>query len=182
MNKDDFFYLGKITKPHGYKGAMVLFLDVDDPSLYHHLDGIFLDIRGQLIPHFIQRADPRAKQLIIELEGVEGAEMAEAMRNVEAYLPIDLLPKLSGIQFYYHEVIGFELLDVEYGSVGQITHIVEHASNPLFAVDHDGIELLLPMRDEHMVKVDREAKQITVKAPEGLIDVYLGNANERDED
>ncbi|MFT4779361.1 MAG: 16S rRNA processing protein RimM [Flavobacteriales bacterium] len=182
MNKEDFFYLGKITKPHGYKGAMVLFLDVDDPTLYHELDGIFLDMRGQLIPYFIQRADPRQKQLIIELEGVEGAEMAEAMRNVEAYLPINLLPKLSGIQFYYHEVIGFSLIDVNFGPVGEITQIVEHPSNSLFAVDHNGKEILLPMRDEHMVKVDRKKREITVNSPEGLIDVYLQDAKQSDED
>lgn len=182
MNKDDFFYLGKITKPHGYKGAMVLFLDVDDPTVYHDIDGIFLDIRGQLIPYFIERADPRAKQLIIELEGVEGAEMAEELRNVEAYLPLNLLPKLSGIQFYYHEVIGFDLIDLDFGPVGEITHIVEHPSNPLFAVDHNGQEILLPMGDEHMVKVDREKREITVNAPEGLIDVYLGDAKQSDED
>ncbi len=45
--------------------------------------------------------------------------------------------------------------------------------NLLFEIDRDGIEILIPMNDEFIAKVDRENKTIFVETPEGLIDLYL---------
>lgn len=182
MTKDDCFYLGKITKLHGYKGAMVLYLDVDDPSLYYGLDGVFLEIGGTLIPHFIQRADPRGNQLIVEFEGVKGEEAALALVNKPVYLPMDLLPKLSGKQFYFHEVLGFTIRDLAFGVVGPIKSITDHPVNPLFVIDHNGREVLMPMNDDVLVEVNRELREIVTQAPEGLIALFLGDDKKQHED
>ena len=40
MNKADCFVLGKLTKPHGYKGAMVFFIDADEPHAYEALEAV----------------------------------------------------------------------------------------------------------------------------------------------
>ncbi|MGF1565540.1 MAG: ribosome maturation factor RimM [Flavobacteriales bacterium] len=182
MTHDDCFYLGKITKLHGYKGAMVMFLDVDDPSLYHELDGVFLDINGQLIPHFITRADPRGNQMIVEFQGVYGEAAAMALINKPIYLPLDLLPALSGKQFYFHEVIGFTIRDLKFGVVGTIRAITDHPVNPLFIVDHNEREVLIPMNDDVLVEVNRELREIVTDTPDGLIELFLGSGKEQNED
>ncbi len=183
MNLEDTFYLGKITRLHGYKGAMILFLDVDIPSQYYKIDGIFIEMGiKNLIPHFITRADARENQLIIELEGVRGEEEAARYINKAVYLPISLLPKLSGKQFYYHEVIGFAVEDQSYGPVGTIESITDHPTNPLFICKNGDREVLIPMNDSCLVEVDRASKRIIVNAPEGLIDLYLGDGKEQRED
>ena len=53
MNKDDFFYLGKILKTHGNKGQVIVLLDVDDPEDYLALESVYLDLHGERIPFFI---------------------------------------------------------------------------------------------------------------------------------
>ncbi len=180
--KEETFYLGKITRLHGYKGAMILFLDVDGPEHYYGLDSVFIELNGELIPHFITRCDPRANQLIVEFEGVSGEEQALTYVNKAAYLPLELLPKLSGKQFYFHEVLGFEIVDVEFGTIGKIESITDHPSNPLFVCRHEGREVLIPMHDDCLVSVDRSKAEITVKTPPGLLDLYLGDSNERQDD
>ena len=52
MNISDCYCLGRITKPWGVKGQLVLFLDVDSPDDYLDLDSAFVEIKGQLVPHF----------------------------------------------------------------------------------------------------------------------------------
>jgi len=89
------------------------------------------------------------------------------------YLPLDLLPKLDGNKFYFHEVINFIMKDVNFGKVGIIKAINDSTAQSLFEVDRDGIEILIPMNDEFIVKVDRDNKTIIVETPEGLIDLYL---------
>ncbi|GAL79083.1 16S rRNA processing protein RimM [Algibacter lectus] len=89
------------------------------------------------------------------------------------YLPLDLLPKLEGDKFYFHEVIGFTVEDVNFGTVGIIKAINDSTTQSLFEIDRDGIEILIPMNDEFINKVDRKNKTIIVDTPEGLIDLYL---------
>jgi 16S rRNA processing protein RimM len=50
MTKEDCFELGKITKTHGVKGEVILWLDVDFPEDYEEMDSVFLEVRGELVP------------------------------------------------------------------------------------------------------------------------------------
>ncbi len=109
----------------------------------------------------------------IRFEEVDTEEMANALIGSDLYLPLDLLPKLSGDQFYYHEVIGFKVNDLSHGPIGTITGVNELTAQALFEIDHEGTQLLIPIHDEIIKKVDRNNKVITIEAPEGLIDLYL---------
>ena len=80
---------------------------------------------------------------------------------------------MSGDKFYFHEVIGFTVVDVNFGEVGQIVHINDKAAQPLFEIDRAGTEVFIPMVDEFIKKVNRENNTIEVETPEGLIDLYL---------
>lgn len=170
MNKEDFFQLGKITKLHGYKGAVTLFLDSDDPARYKTLDGIFLEIQGQLIPYFLTRFDLKGNKAVVEFEGVTSEEDASPLVNKEAFLPLALLPALSGKQFYFHEVMGFKLVDKTLGELGVVEDITDHPTNPLFVTTYKGNETLLPMHDQFLVSVDRKNQSIHLDLPEGLLD------------
>jgi 16S rRNA processing protein RimM len=86
---------------------------------------------------------------------------------------MDLLPKLSGNKFYFHEVIGFTVVDANFGEVGTIVHINDKAAQPLFEIDREGKEIFIPMIDDFIKKVDRENKTIQVETPDGLIELYL---------
>ena len=83
------------------------------------------------------------------------------------------MPKLTGNKFYFHEVIGFTVVDANFGEVGQIVHINDKAAQPLFEIDRQGAEVFIPMVDDFIKKVDREKKIIEVETPQGLIDLYL---------
>jgi 16S rRNA processing protein RimM len=88
-------------------------------------------------------------------------------------LPLTLLPKLTGDQFYFHEIIGFKVVDRVFGEVGIIVKINETAAQPLFEIDREGKEIFIPMVDEFIKKVDRANKTIEVQTPDGLIELYL---------
>ncbi|MBI1268469.1 MAG: 16S rRNA processing protein RimM [Cryomorphaceae bacterium] len=182
MTIDKCFQLGHITKPHGYKGSVVLFLDVDDSSEYRNIDALFLKVGESLVPFFITKSDVKGKQLILQLEGVTNEEEAENLRGKEAYLPLELLPKLKGNQFYFHEVIGYTVEDEKHGMIGEIKAIMEHSANPLFICDYRGTEALLPFHDHVLRKVDRAKKIITLDLPEGLLELYSGDSKEQQED
>ncbi|WP_299366185.1 ribosome maturation factor RimM [Winogradskyella sp.] len=174
MKKEDCFYLGKIIKKYSFKGELLAKLDTDEPELYDNLDAIFIDLRGNLIPFFIESSQLHKSDLLrIKFEDIDTEADAETLITSELYLPLELLPKLDGNKFYYHEVIGFTIKDSSFGDVGVIKAINDSTAQALFEVDRNGIEILIPMNDEFIVKVDRKNKSIEVNTPEGLIDLYL---------
>jgi 16S rRNA processing protein RimM len=70
-------------------------------------------------------------------------------------------------------VIGYEVNDQNHGSIGTISTVNEQTAQALFVINNNGKQVLIPIHDEIIKKVDRENKIIFIKAPEGLIDLYL---------
>ena len=174
QKKDDCFYLGKIVKKHSFKGEIVIKLDTDEPELYKNLESVFVDLGNNLVPFFIEKSSlSKGTMLRVKFEDVDTEQDAEAILRAGIYLPLSLLPKLTGDKFYYHEVIGFTMVDENFGEVGIITNINDNSAQPLFEVDREGSEIFIPMIDDFIKKVDREKKCINVTTPEGLIDLYL---------
>ena len=83
------------------------------------------------------------------------------------------MPKLEGNAFYYHEIIGFHIVDENFGSVGLISGVNDSSAQVLFEIDRNGIEILIPLNDDIISSVDRTNKTVTVNTPPGLIDLYL---------
>lgn len=174
MRKEECFYLGKIVKKYGFKGEVLAKLDTDEPKLYENLESVFIAHGNNLVPFFIEKSSLHKSQLLrMRLEDVDTEAEADAILKSELYLPLVFLPKLSGNQFYFHEIIGFSMKDSNYGVVGTIVSVNDNTAQALFEVENNGKQILIPMNDEFIEKVDRENKQIIVNTPEGLIDLYL---------
>lgn len=174
MQKKDCFYLGKIVKKYSFKGEVLIKLDTDEPELYEHLDALFIDLRNSLVPFFIQSSQLHRSELLrVKFEDLDTEQDADSILKCDVYLPLEFLPKLEGDKFYFHEVIGFTVEDVNFGKVGIIKSVNDSTTQALFEIDRNGIEILIPMNDEFIKKVDKKKKLIIVETPEGLIDLFL---------
>ena len=172
MNISDCYCLGRITKPWGVKGQLVLFLDVDSPDDYLDLDSAFVEIKGQLVPHFFHIDNINGNKAVATFEDLT-PEQAGALVGHELYLPLDLLPKLDGNRFYFHEVIGFTVIDERLGEIGTCQDFLEVSNNPIMQVNHNGTEILIPASQQFVTQVDRENRILHVSTPEGLVEIYL---------
>lgn len=172
MEKSACYTLGKITKPFGFKGQMILFLDVDCPDDYAELDSAFIDVKGNLVPYFFKVLNINGNKATIEFEDLS-VEDATALTGHEVYLPLDLLPELTGNQFYFHEVIDFSVIDSNHGNIGTIKSIIDYPAQPLFQIMQGETEILIPVIDPVIKQVDRQNKTIHIEAPAGLIELYL---------
>ncbi len=174
MKKEECFYLGKIVSKFSFRGEVLVKLDTDEPESYSRMESVFVNYNNSLVPFFIERCALHKSDLLrIKFEDVDTEEDADDLMKAELYLPLALLPKLEGNQFYYHEIIGFKIVDISFGEVGTIKAINDTTAQALFEIDRNGTEILIPMNDEFIDKMDRESKVIHVKTPEGLIDLYL---------
>ncbi|MBR3699565.1 MAG: 16S rRNA processing protein RimM [Bacteroidales bacterium] len=173
MTKDDCFYLGRIAKTHGIKGEVTIRLDVDDPSAYHDMKYFLLEINKVLTPFFVEKLTCSGDKVFVKVQDINTVEAASALTGKEVFLPLEMLPKLSGKQFYYHEVKGFLLIDEIHGELGPINDVIEYPTQAIIQVFKDKKEILIPILDQVIQKVDRKTKKLYIKAPDGLIDMYL---------
>lgn len=172
MTKQDCFYLGRIAKPFSYKGELVLFFDVDEPSDYFDLDFVYIEINKRLVKYEIESIRPHANKVVVRFKDVT-VEESNVLVGKDLYLPLERLPKLEGNKFYFHEIIGFNVIDEEKGNIGTIREIYDNMTQPIMAIDFGEKEILIPLIDEVISQVDRANKTIHIKAPQGLIDIYL---------
>lgn len=174
MKKNDFFLFGKITKCNRKTGQLTLVTDVDDVSHYENITIIFLDIEGGLVPFFISGFNRRSNDsFLMTLEDYDNPEKAQPLVGLKAYLPVNMLKKLGKKQFYFHEIVGYSVIDSQKGDIGKIEQILEAPEQDLLQISHLGKELLIPVIDEFIEKLDRRRKILFISAPEGLIELYL---------
>jgi 16S rRNA processing protein RimM len=175
MDKADCFHLGYVAKLHGFKGEVSLFLDVSNPEDYADLDMVFIEINNQLTPFFIESFKLKNKGFAaVKFEGVDSETDARFLQRKSLYLPAEILPELTGTSFYDHEIVGFTVIDTNFGEVGVVEEVLAYQVNPLLSIMNGKIEVLVPLIDGLVKEVNRENKTITITAPEGLIEMYLG--------
>lgn len=139
------------------------------------MESVFVEINNHLVPFFIVESRLHKNEFLrVKFEDIDSEEAAEKILGHALYLPLTALPKLEGDKFYFHEVIGFTAEDQRLGDIGTIVGINDSSAQPLFEIKKGDIEILVPMIDQFIVKVDRENKKIVLNTPEGLVDLYLG--------
>jgi 16S rRNA processing protein RimM len=174
MRKEECFYLGKIAKKFSFKGEVLIYLDTDEPELYENMESVFVEFNNNLVPFFIENSSLHKNDFLrVRFEDVNNEEEADKILGLPVYLPLKMLPKLTGNKFYFHEVIGFKVEDKRLGIVGEIQSINDSSAQPLFEVLNDDVEILIPMIDHFLVKIDRDNKKVIMDLPEGLIEMYL---------
>jgi len=178
MNQDACFLLGHIVKTHGTKGQVVAFFDVDYPEDYDDLESVFLEQQGRLVPFFIDSMEPQPKgRYIIRFEDIKTMEQAETLRSTALYLPLDELPELEDDQFYFHDVIGYTVVDENHGRLGTVKEFYDLPQQQLMSMNYLDQEMLIPVMGEILLRANHEAKELHVKLPEGLLEVYTQPAN-----
>lgn len=174
MRKEDCFYLGKIAKKFSFKGEVLLYLDTDEPEIYENMESVFVECNKNLVPFFIENSSLHKNDFLrVRFEDVNTEVEADAILGNAVYLPLKMLPKLSGNKFYFHEVIGFEIEDKTIGVFGIIQSVNDSTAQPLFEVLNGDVEILVPMIDHFLVKIDRINKKVLMDLPAGLVEMYL---------
>lgn len=186
MTLDDYYQLGSIGKPHGLKGFVMAFLDVDDPQEYRKLKSVLLEMPsapGKLVSYDVEKLQPQSNErALLKLKGIDRIEEAEPLRNAKLYRSLQELPSLAADQFYFHDVIGYTVLDEKLGPLGTVETFYELPQQDVLAMRYKGQEVLIPVVDELVSHADQATRTLHVTLPDGLLDVYLQpSSREQDE-
>ena len=177
MDLSQCFYLGYISRVIETRNLVEIKLDVDDPSSYLDIESVLVQLHkgdSTPIPLFIAGIESlNDKVLRIQLDPIQQLIPVNSLKGKQVYRPLSTLKELSGNAFYYHEVIGFDVIDERAGKIGVVKDVYDLPSNPLLSVLSGEKEILIPLTDDILMKTDRKEKYLKVNTPDGLIDLYL---------
>jgi len=173
MKKEDCFRLGQIRKPHGFKGELTAFLDVDSPAEYLELEVVFIETAGALVPWMIEKIELKNNGLIkLKLEGINDEAAAKNMGGSAMWLPASLLDEKDDGEAYLHDLIGYRVEDNALGHLGEVAEVIEHPGNTLLRLTGAGSEKLIPFQDAFITKTDKKLRIIKLSLPDGFDELW----------
>ena len=173
MLKEKCFFLGTIIGKYSFKGEVLAKLYADTPGAYLKIDSLLIETSQGLVPYFIDRSRLHKSSLLrVKFEGVDSESEAEALLKKDLFLPLNMLPPLKGNKFYYHEITGFTAIDQFDNEIGSIKNVNDSGPQPLFVIDGDETEILIPVHDNFIKRLNREHRKIYLDLPEGLLDIF----------
>ena len=109
---------------------------------------------------------PHKGRFVLKLTGVDSISEAEAFRGLEIRIPEEELPKLPDGAFYHHQLIGLQAEKVGGETVGVVTGLLETgAGAPVLVVRGEGGEILIPLAQDFVRRVDLEGGRMVVEMP-----------------
>ncbi|MET7036755.1 ribosome maturation factor RimM [Elizabethkingia miricola] len=180
MRKEECYFLGRITRRHGLSGNVILKMDTDQPEFYSKMESMFIEINGLLVPFFVDKLSWSKGDSLNILFKNSNEALVDQVIGKEVYQPLSSLPKLSGKQFYYHEIVSYEIKDTEGKSYGLIRSVNDQTAQHYFILVLNDKEVVVPIIKDWIIALDREEKVMIMQLPEGLLDVFT-TSSKKDE-
>ncbi len=164
--RKDLILVGRFGAPHGVRGEIRLQSFTDEPRAIAGY-GPLLDASGER--RFVVEALRPVKDdlFIAKLFGIETRSDAEALTNLELFVPRASLPDLEFEEFYLADLIGLEAVTLDGAPFGRIIAVPDYGGGPLLEIApaEGGDTLLLPFTKEVVPVVDLVAARIVVVPP-----------------
>lgn len=168
VNPDLYLAVGKLRRPHGVRGDLLMEVLTDFPERLHV--GRLVYIGDDHRPLQIRSRRPHAQGLLIAFQGIDTPEAAGLLRNCLVQVRAMDVPPLPEGEYYHHQLIGLQVVDEAGTVLGILKEILETGANEVYVVQPPaGLELLLPAIPDVIRQVDLRAGMLHVHILPGLI-------------
>jgi 16S rRNA processing protein RimM len=165
--------IGKLVAPYGIKGELILKHSLGKKTSLKGLRAIFIEDRKEsFIPWFIESVKIKtAEENYLKLESVETREAAIKLVQKEVWIPETDFNKFSAKTSPIN-LLGFTVID-QGKQLGEILELIEQPHQMLCRIEINTKEVLIPLNESTLLKVDKKNRQVLVSLPDGLLEIYL---------
>jgi len=163
---------GRVTKVHGLKGELKFFPSIEDKWITD-VTKIFIShdsLLEDFVEYDIESIRGKNIPLIIKFQKIDSIAIAERLVGQTLYILREQFPALPEDEYYWFQIEGLEVFDENECYYGSIREIIRTGSNDVYVVRDAEKELLLPMIDSVVKKIDLQAGRLTFHPVEGLLE------------
>lgn len=163
--------IGRIIKTHGFKGVVTIKTDSAIPDNITELESVFLEIDGKPVPFFIESVERAGPGIIrVKFSGYDSADKISEFIGCSVLMTHESLPENFTTDLT--SLRGYKLLSCTGAAVGIIKDIINNPGQSLLNVrSESGKEMLIPLHEDLIRKIDPDKKILTMIFPEGLLDI-----------
>ncbi len=169
--EDKFILIGKVANVHGLKGEIKIFPYSKQPENLKDYSYLSLVSEQGKISSSLQVKKCRVQKnlAVILLESIQTREQSEQVVGMGVLLNKEHLPKVSSEEYYWKDFIKRDVFLETGEKIGVVQKLFSNGAQDVLVIDNAGIELLIPVTQEIVVKHDNEG--IVINPPPGLLDI-----------
>jgi 16S rRNA processing protein RimM len=169
----EYYNIGKLVGAHGLQGELLLVHELGKKTSLKGLAAIFIEEKkGSFIPWFIESTKIKSEEEVyLKLEGINTREAAIKLVQKKVWLPEADYKKFAS-KSSPAGLLGYTIVDAG-NPLGEILEVIEQPHQLLCRLEIKGKEVLIPLHEESLQKVNHSKKEVLVELPEGLLEVYL---------
>jgi 16S rRNA processing protein RimM len=168
---EDRVVIGRVLKPHGLAGEVVVELLSDFPERFY--EGLRVRLSGgahEAREIRIVAVRPHQGRVLLTFEGISDVSTAETLRNAELSVSAGEVAARPPGFVYHWEIEGAEVFDQKGSTLGRVAALQDAAGRPLLVVETPRGLRDVPFAHPIVVSVDVEGKRVVLAPPDGLLD------------
>ena len=163
-----FLAVGKLRHPHGVHGEILMEVFTDFPERF--TPGAILYLSSESDPLQLIKCRPHREGLLMTFEGYTTPEEISQFRNQIVYVKADDRPPLADGEYYHHQLINLHVTTDAGISIGTVSEILETSANDVLVIRPEiGPEVLIPIVDKFIQRIDLTNREITVHIIPGML-------------
>ena len=169
----EYFKIGKFVTSFGLKGELLLKHNLGKKTSLKGLKAVFIEEKKEsFIPWFVESTRIKTDdETFVKLEGIDLKEQAIKLTQKEVWLTEADFKKFSAKSSPIN-LLGYAIIEKE-KVLGTILEVIEQPHQILCRIEIDNKEVLIPLHDNTITKIDNKKRQVIVELPEGLLEIYL---------
>ena len=167
--KQAYLECGKIINTHGFRGTVKLESRCDSPEILAGLKTLWFLENGKYAARRVKHASVFKQFVLMDIEGVESEEAANALRERVVYAAREDIPLGEGDHFIV-DMIGLDVRDSDSGDVlGKLVDVNTNGSVDLYIVRTETGEYMVPAVPAFVTRVDVD-DAVYIRPIPGLLD------------
>ena len=172
-NEDSLVSVARAVKTRGLKGEVVADLLTDFPERFESLERVIaLSPKGarhdlEIEDYFFQNG-----RIVLKFVGYETIEASQELVGCDFCIPELDRVSLEEDEYYDFELEGCVVSKVSGETVGTVSSILKTGGTEILVIKtSDEKDVLVPLAESMVVKIDTAAKKIVIDPPEGLLEL-----------
>lgn len=168
MEQQKIGVVGKLGSTYGIRGWLRVYSSTEYAESIFDYQPWFLKIKNQWQLAEIEGWRHHSQDLIVKLKGVDDREHAQTLANIEIGVDLNQLPALDDGDYYWHDLIDCQVVNLQGYQMGQVIELMETGSNDVLVVKANAKdafgkqERLIPYIETVVKRVDLSTKTIEV--------------------
>jgi 16S rRNA processing protein RimM len=169
----EYFKAGKLVAVHGLKGELILKHELGKKTSLKNLKTVFIETsKDSFFPWFIEYTKIKSEnEIYLKLESVDTREAAARISQKNIWLAEDDFKKFAA-KTAPASLLGYTVFNNN-EKLSKILEVIEQPQQLLCRIEFKNKEVLIPIHESFLKKIDRKKKEVFVELPEGLLEIYL---------